>query len=567
MIRNVLLPEKIGSYHLFAKRVIGFDINRIHVTATKVLFKGSSVTIEQSIEEKLDVDLVEHHERIAHAIKTIINQMPKYNEVRTAISSSVVVFKELHMPFSSHEQIKMAVEFEVDPLLPFSAQDAIIDFIITKVNPENNSADILVAAVQKHHIAEHLQPFELAGVDASVITVDLFALYGLYKRMPAYQATMDDVALIDLGSQTTGIGYIKDHRLSYIRSLPSGVNAIVRAVSKELNIQPGQAIREVIGFGINKEGDPKYTQAVSNAVKRFWKEVQFTVSSFMTSAQESIQEDEGSSDNVAQRDIQGQLQKKQKVILLGMATDIEGLASFLQDDLGVVCELFDITSLTSNASVRIKTAHPITSAHIMSVSIALSSQEADSFNLRQKEFTSYTSRLLLKQLIMGIFLLIVLFGSLATFMFLQVHNLKKEADALEEVTIEQLKQRFKSINESEDKLEQVIESAEREVVSQEKLLSAFLQSSSSSVLTYLLELTDRLNAQELGLEVSQIAIKDGKIIFKGKMRNEANYAGLRVLEQSLAESSLFKIVSPPQEVPGNINMVLELKKRKSHGVN
>jgi len=539
MIRNSILPEKINSYYLFSKRIVGFDINRTHVIATQLLLNGSKIMVEKYLEEKIEIGAAEPQERIAHAIKNVMYQIPRYNEVRTAISNSVVVFKELRLPFTSYEKIKMAVAFEVDPLLPFSAQDAVIDFIITKIHKQEESADILVAAVQKQHIAAQLQLFEAAGINPNIITVDLFALYGLYKRIPNYKKEINDVVLLDLGSQTTGIGYIQDHQLRYIRSLPKGISSIAKTVGKELSLQPGQAIGQIIRYGIHKEDDPNYTTAVSNAIKQFWKDIQFTLSSF---SQDSDTD------------------KKQKVILLGMATDIKGLQVFLQDELSIICETFDVTSFEQDPAVTIKTKNPIKSTDIMSLSIALPSSETEYFNFRQNEFAPEATSMLLKQLITASTLLILLFGSLIAFMALQIHNFKSEAQSLEEETVNEIKERFTKIDDNEDRLEDVIEAARKQIKDQERVLSAFLHSPSSSILGYLFELTNRLDSKRLGLVVDQLTIAEDKIRLKAQVRD---YEALKILEYDLAQSPLFKHIEP-QEDP-DFTMEITLVQRKSNG--
>ena len=538
MIKNSLLPEKIGAYYLFSKRIIGFDINRTHVTATRILLKGTQITIEQCIEEKLEAGIAEHQERVAQAIKTIIGNMPKYNEIRTALSSSLIVGKEPTRPWVSHEKIAMAVEFEVGPLLPFSVQDAIFDFIITHVNQEEGTARILVAATQKQHIAYHMQLFELAGISPDIITIDMFALYGLYKQVTP-KADQGNIAFVDVGSQSTTITYIKQNQLYYIRSLPKGVSTIAKAVSKDLNLQPGQAIGNIMRFGIKNAEDPKHTQVMTQAIKQFWQDVQFKLQS-VTSSDEPAQ--------------------KEKIILLGMATDIEGLALFLKEELSVEGEIFDIQSFLQDSAIHIATKQPIKSTQVMSVSVALPSLETSFFTLRRKEFKLSGTSLLFKQLFVGSFLLVLLFGSLISFMIVQVHALKSEAINLEAETVAEIKERFTKIDEDEDRLDDVIEAAGKEVKQQESVLSAFLRSPSSSILNYLLELTKRLNPQLLGLQVEQITISQDKIIMKLTVRD---YDALKMLEYDLAQSPLFKHISP-QEDP-SFTMEITLAKGKSDG--
>ncbi len=101
MIKNIFLPEKIGGNYIFAKRIVGIDIGKTHISATQVYVKGTNITIEKSIDEKLDPELATYEERVTKALKSIHKQLDRYDEVHSALSSSLVVFKELKLPFTS----------------------------------------------------------------------------------------------------------------------------------------------------------------------------------------------------------------------------------------------------------------------------------------------------------------------------------------------------------------------------------------------------------------------------------------------------------------------------------
>src|SRR5207249_3391525 len=131
--------------------------------------------IEKCLQETIDSDTtLTLADRTVTTLKKIKSQLDAYDQLHTVLSSSVMVFKELKLPFYDYEKIKMIINFEVEPLLPFSVHDAVIDFIITKHIKEEQSAEILVAATQKKHLAEHLHLFELADMKPQVVTVDLF---------------------------------------------------------------------------------------------------------------------------------------------------------------------------------------------------------------------------------------------------------------------------------------------------------------------------------------------------------------------------------------------------------
>ncbi|MFX0075659.1 MAG: hypothetical protein ACFE96_09465, partial [Candidatus Hermodarchaeota archaeon] len=85
-------------------------------------------------------------------------------------------------------------------------------------------------------------------VRPEVVTVDLFALYGLYCRIPSYMQLEGDVALIDLGLSATRIAYIIDGKLSFIRTVPKGISVVAKMVGNQIGISPSDAIERIMRF-------------------------------------------------------------------------------------------------------------------------------------------------------------------------------------------------------------------------------------------------------------------------------------------------------------------------------
>ena len=53
LIQDIFLPEKIKSYYLFSKVVVGIEINKTNIIATKTKINGYTSTIELIVEEKI----------------------------------------------------------------------------------------------------------------------------------------------------------------------------------------------------------------------------------------------------------------------------------------------------------------------------------------------------------------------------------------------------------------------------------------------------------------------------------------------------------------------------------
>ncbi len=522
MIRNIFIPEKIGNHYIFAKRIIGFDIGKTHVSATQLFLKGKTITIEKSIAIPLEAGTTNNYdERVVAALKIILAQVDPYDALHTSLSSSLAIFKELKLPFLDHAKIRMIIEFEVEPLLPFSIHDSVIDFIVTQQNTEDKSSEVLVAAVQKQHIIQHIDLFAQAGANPDLILIDLFALYGVYNLIPAYADAPGGTVLIDLGAQTTNIAYIYNGRLKLIRSLSKGVLTQAKAVSQALNIQVHEALESIIRFGLEKGASPSYMQAMTSTTQDFWQDISFTLNSFITQTQYKSE-------------------RVTTILLLGGGAQIKGLAPFVAQQLGIPCELFQIHKILQSPSLSFSTKNGIPPTNVISFCTALPTPITTDFTLRRKEFSITTDRSLLnKQLLTAGILFVAIFLTLFLHSFLQLRALNNAAYQAEQEVITHLKEEFKGIPRDEEDLETVVQQANAEVQREQKLWFAFANPARVSFLHYLLELTSRIDKEALGFSIDRLLITENSITMTAHVKN---HDALIELEKALREpkSKLFR---------------------------
>ncbi len=516
MIKNVFLPEQFGSYYLFAKRILGIHIGKIAIHATVAYAQGNIITIEQCLEIPFDgLEATDTTERTSKALTQLMEQVGTVHEVRSAITSSSVVFKELRIPFASYEKIALVVPFEVEPLLPFALTDAVVDFIITHIDAENH-AHVLVAAVQKIHITSHLELLAQAGINPHHISIDLFDLYSLYRAIPAHSQEVTSTALVTINLQDTSIAYLDAGQLRFIRTLQKGTLQLAKQVADALSITPAQALEHIMRFGVQDTDWPEYAQAIKQALNNFWDTIQFTLSSF-----------------VSQASTQHALQSIQ---LLGVGATIKGIAAYSQEQIKTTVVLFDTQTITAIPHVVIKAGVSIGMESITSTAIALPTPTTASFNLRKNEFEITNPIELYKQLItMGLLSLLIL-TCVGTYSYLQLSALETEVTDSEQEAIQTVTERFKNLDAEGGNLDDILDNAEQALRKDKKTWSVFSGQSRVSYLRYLLELTTRIDREALGLVLDKITFVDNFMILKGRVKG---FDELRLLLQELRQSKLF----------------------------
>lgn len=514
MIKNIFIPERVGSYYIFSKRIIGFDVNRTSVHATQLYLSRRSMVIEKFFEEKIENNVaIPYHERAAQAIKAIMARADQCNEVHTAISSSVAVFKELTLPFLEAEKIRKVLNFEVEPLLPFPLATAVVDFIITKQNLAEKSSNVLVAAVQKEQLVQHLQLFASAGIDPDVVTVDLFALYSLYAQIPEYAQEEGAVALIDVGLHVTRIAFIYEKQLKFVRTLSRGLLAIAKSLSDELNSTPAEAMEMIMRFGLAPQENNSSMTALTKIMTNFWSEVDFTLRSFATQVGQP-------SANLG--------------LLLGPGAEVKELCPFIATLLALPCKLFSISTLLRNKEVALASGMQGPRIYFVSLATVYPTAMLDQFNIRRDEFAISDMGLFKKQIAVTSCLLLMLVGFMIFFMSWELRSLRVEEAASEDEAVAAIKTRFPKVQGTG--LTTVVNNANTQLAMQEQALG-FLSPTRASYLLYLLELTTKIEREAVGFDPDRITIDNDLMTVEAHVRG---YEEIKKLEKGLRESKLFK---------------------------
>ncbi|MEX0671785.1 MAG: pilus assembly protein PilM [Candidatus Babeliales bacterium] len=536
---NLFIPEKIGSYQIFPKRIIGFDIGKTHVNATKIYVAGKKTIIEHCINEKIESHQgANYHERTIKAIQAIVKKIGSFHEVRTAIESNQIIFKELTLPFIGRDKLQLVLNFEIERLLPFPLDQAALDFIITKKDPEKNSSEILVAATQKETIESHIALFQAAGIEPSIITVDLFALYNLYSHIPEYKALKGGIILFDLGFQSTRIGFIYDGQLKRARTVPLGIAQLTKPVTEKSAITPQQALEQIITSSAQKNEN----QSFQKTLNEYWTQIQFTLSSF--SKQLNL------SNGI------------QKILIIGDDPELKGLPNYITEMLKIPCEVFAVKDIATNLSINLAHQMVIPYYNAVSLGTALNPEAGQSYNLLEKMLQIQKRAFLNQQIIIGASLACLLFITVFGYSFWQQRKLHTEIDASEKELIELISQELKITDkESLTDAENVIETARSQLQKEEKIWYAFSTQTRRSFLEYLQALSTAIDRQSIGLQLQKLTIDESNITMEGSVRG---FDELALLEDELNQLKQFSQISIPQKTTFSITMKIK-KPRGTYG--
>jgi len=532
LIKDVLVPEKIGTYYITSEKVLGIDIGKSSVNACLIQRSGKFIYIEKTFQETIEADVtLPFEERVQRAIKKIVSITGSKLSVRTSLPSSQAVFKELLLPFADPEKIAMIIRYEIEPYLPFPLQEAIVDGIIT--GKQDTQSRVLVAAVKQEYIIQHLQYFENTGLVPETITIDLFDIYSLYRTVPAYGRLEGAVVVLDIGFNSTKVAYILDSQLLLVRTLQKGILTWARSLAQQLEIPPQEALNQLLRFGFDGSADQNYHDKITVIIKPFIEDLNFTFNSFIAQLK---------TDNPIK-----------EIILLGEGAELPGIAQAFTQALAIPTMLFDISGLLQSGNLKIVNSTQLNRSHLSSLATALETPVNEQFNLRRDQFKVSHTGLFIKQLGTALTLTLLIFGMLLTHVFLERRKLQKEVTKLEKEIITVLKSQGLTKGRN---LQTSLSESQEKVSQEEGIWFAFSSQTRFSFLKHLQVLSTVIDKEGIGLKINKFIISEkepSSITIDGQVRD---FDALKILEKELKESQLFMSIPSLQNTKFNITMPL-----------
>lgn len=245
-----------------SKRIIGIDIGSSSIKIVELCRTLNGFRLENFLYKELTIEEgMSHKEVISSTLGSLVEENAiKEETVVSSIPPQAAVLRNITLPFKDTKKIRQIIKYEIESDIPFPIDDMTVDFMVTnRESPEKT--DVMVVAVNKNVIRDHLEVLNNCGLDPYMIDINSFALcnsfaflqyqnqnlgsysafdfrslFDLWKKDHDHEGPGDSTALIDIGAGKTSINILRGGILKFTRCLPKGGNYITEAIMKGLNI-------------------------------------------------------------------------------------------------------------------------------------------------------------------------------------------------------------------------------------------------------------------------------------------------------------------------------------------
>ena len=231
-------------------RVVALDIGSYAVRAVELTVGGGEPVLERFAQVVLPPGVVDHGEVVEPAaVATAVRRLWTEGGLRgrrvvVGVANQRVIVRQAEFPVMSEEELRSALQFEAQELIPIPIEDAILDFQVVADGIGDASEPrmrVLLAAAQRDMVRSHLAAVEGAGLAATAVDLVPFALVRALSSGPAVLEDRSAEAIVSIGGGVTNVVVHEQGIPRLVRIVLVGGNDITAAIARELDVDADEA--------------------------------------------------------------------------------------------------------------------------------------------------------------------------------------------------------------------------------------------------------------------------------------------------------------------------------------
>ncbi len=231
-----------------------------------------------------------------------------------SVSGRDSIVKRVPLPKVTPKELADAILLEAEHHIPFAIDEVFLDYQV--VGETATSMSVVLVATKKLKVLEYVAAVEDAGLEATVVDLDAFAMQNQFELNHPDDGN-EAVALIDIGAAVMKTNVVHGGASIFARDVPFGGNNYTDAIAQRLGIpvEQAEAAKQGQEVGVNWDDLVPALETVSRELSL---EVQRTFDYFASTAE---------SERIG------------KIVLSGGCAKLAGIEDFLASSWGVPVEL------------------------------------------------------------------------------------------------------------------------------------------------------------------------------------------------------------------------------------
>ncbi len=244
----------------------------------RALYKYAYMPVDSKITMS---DSKNDQQRLTQAIVQLVTQA-RFNtkNVAVGIPSSRVFTTVADVDRLPAHELDKSIKYQADALIPTPLAESKIDWAVLGESPaDKTKMEILLTSVGNEFIERRLDIVESAGLEVIAFEPDNLALARALSPTDNAAAHL----ILDIGQKSADIVTVYGGLPRLTRSIPTGMEAIIRSAQQNLNIDEKQATQFVMKFGLSRDKlEGQVYQSIINTVELLAGEIEKSIKFFQT---------------------------------------------------------------------------------------------------------------------------------------------------------------------------------------------------------------------------------------------------------------------------------------------
>lgn len=415
----------------------------------------------------------------------------------SGLKGDQVAVRSFALPRFQRQNGDALVKFEMEALLPFHAEEIVVDYQSRPLD-DGKQVRVLALAARKAEVAEQLGMLAELNMEPRSLSWNTLGAYAALVNSPAMPEKGTN-CILDLGCRSTAMVVFDEGGPILVRSLDIGGQDLTDALASELNVDATDAERIKREQGVGPQAGEQIRRALEQVLANLIQEVEISRLSLKV--------------------------EFERIIITGGASKLPGIDAFFRERMGVECARFDAFQHFRHRLPASAAANGPEYTAAVGLALAALGSGPAGVNFLREEFAPKKALALVRSKLMATGILgIFILGFFGANFFFDLHYKQQRFEALNEKIRNVFTATFpnvKNVVNEERQMTAAIDQAKR------GLASVAVSRQGGGSLLDALNTISREASQDQGIKITELSLGEKEIQLAGEAQSFESVNRLR----------------------------------------
>lgn len=229
--------EKPQSNHILGLDLDAFLLQGVFINQTrgKLKFEKISESCLFTAEQENHVKPLYINEQ-----KKQLQTLSENNLTVSVVKTQDILIRPLELKLSKEKDIEAVFPFQVEPLLPYPIDNAILDKVL--LSKDKESSKLTVFSIRKDHLSQHIDQWNALQINPEVVSASPHALVLFANR---FVESENSYLILHLGIENSFAVLSDQGKVLAAQVISAGLNSLIEIFAKEKNLEKTASFLEL----------------------------------------------------------------------------------------------------------------------------------------------------------------------------------------------------------------------------------------------------------------------------------------------------------------------------------